>query len=136
MKPKTTLEEVKKPSTCNDEVVKETFKPPFKMNGLFLFIVDQHCASNRKSNKAASKIKKFIEIAVGKEWERRYGEPQRWTLKIEEGEAFISCPRCPRELIVCFVITLEKLSIEKIIGNRWNYCPSCGVSLLPPKEGE
>ena len=96
-----------------DEAVKEALKPPFKMNGLFLLIADQH----RKSNKTASQITKFIEAAVDEKWRKDFDEPLRWIRLVKAGvNDRNTCPNC-------------KVNRAKAT----NYCPSCGVRLLPPE---
>jgi|GEM_PF-5702367 len=97
-----------------ETMLKELLKPPFKMNGLFLLIADQ----NRKSNKTASQITKFIEAAVDEKWRKDFGEPLRWIRLVKAGvNDRNTCPNC-------------KVNRAKAT----NYCPSCGVRLLPPGE--
>jgi len=124
MKPETTL--------------KEVLKPPFKMNGLFLLIADQH----RKSNKAASKITKFIEASVDERWRKVFGEPLRWKYFYHEcdDEYFMSyeCEFIHR--FQCGSCDFEKIYPDAEYDGympsikAYRYCPSCGVRLLPPRE--
>jgi len=116
-----------------ETVIKEILNPPFKMNGLFLLTADQY----RKKNKAANKLIKFIESSVDEKWERKFGEPLRWKELTEDGEALIACPKCCNKKTVCSIKLLEAtpvLSVKKIMGNRWNYCPSCGIRLMEPED--
>ena len=70
-------------------------------------------------------FKEFLVEALNEKWERDYGEPLRWILVNEQPDncAETCCPRC--ECNVCQ------------IGHGvdfYDYCPSCGVRLLPSEE--
>ena len=119
-----------------ETMLKELLKPPFKMNGLFLLIADQH----RKSNKTASQIINFIEAAVDERWRKDFGEPLRWKYFYSEsdGEDFRDHECEFTHLFQCsgcsFTVEYpDDHGIKPSIAG-YRYCPSCGVRLLPPRE--
>ena len=68
-------------------------------------------------------IRKFILDALNEKWERQFGEPKRWGLAYH-GVCFeIECRNCAREQ-----------EVIDSIEDDWQYCPSCGVRLLPPED--
>ena len=60
----------------------------------------------------------FIVDALNEKWERDFGEPLRWIRLVKAGvNDRNTCPNC-------------KVNRAKAT----NFCPSCGVRLLPPGE--
>ena len=107
-----------KPKVMIDNI-REYFAPPYKFDGLFMLAV------YNKRGKVASAFAKFVESAVNEKWERDFGEPRRWILKVEHHTrcAETRCPECGSEFCQC--------------GHGmkfFEHCPSCGTRLLPPEE--
>ena len=67
----------------------------------------------------------FIVDAITERWERDFGEPQRW-IETEDSDDW-KCQHCQKHFY------LNGFS-PYLFG--YDYCPSCGVRLLPPEEGE
>jgi len=112
MKPETTL--------------KDALKPPFKEGkfyaGNYITDSDDHPICGILSwneYKGITNIAKgFIVDALNEKWERDFGEPLRWIRLVKAGvNDRNTCPNC-------------KVNRAKAT----NYCPSCGVRLLPPGE--
>jgi Zn finger protein HypA/HybF involved in hydrogenase expression len=78
--------------------------------------------------------KNFIEPPLHEKDKRDFGEPLRWQISIEGGEAYITCPNCRREMIIGMIHLLEKINITKVLDSRWQYCPSCGKRIKPMEE--
>jgi len=128
MKPETTL--------------KEVLKPPFKIksdNGC-LGIKDEHGELLNFSMQGTRNIckryywlyedkMKFLEFAISalnKEWKQRYGKMLLWKLDECDYYQFVECPECEAGYIYDYN--------ELDFFEKYNYCPSCGVRLLPPGE--
>jgi len=67
----------------------------------------------------------FIVAALNEKWERDIGEPLQWRLResyYSRDACYCECPNCG-----CDLLKTNKQTV-------WNYCPSCGVRLLLPRE--
>ena len=65
----------------------------------------------------------FVVQALNEKWERDFGKPLRWVWgNINRGD-ILSCPYCRVKYRHGIMMDFE----------NYNYCPSCGQRLLPPK---
>ena len=63
----------------------------------------------------------FIVAALNEKWGRVFGEPLRWIIQNSNDGCPAKCPNCKKNVYAWY----------------YNYCPSCGVRLLPPgKEAQ
>jgi len=107
--------------------LKEILKPPFKwalgsvMSGDTVLL---HLGTDPLllSDNDFDSFKGFIVAALNEKWERDFGEPLRWEIKPSFEGYDIVCPKCKTSMYG------DHVSIG------YNYCPSCGRRLLPPKE--
>ena len=64
------------------------------------------------------KLEPFIVKAINEKWGRGFGEPLRWIRLVKAGvNDRNTCPNC---------------KVNRVKAT--NYCPSCGIRLLPPEE--
>ena len=125
MKPETTL--------------KELLKPPFVCRGQIIIDTDNRPICTLNDNTTIDHDC-FIVEALNREWARRYGEPLRWKYFYSEsdGEDFRDHECEFTHLFQCsgcsFTVEYpDDHGIKPSIAG-YNYCPSCGVRLLPPGE--
>ena len=64
--------------------------------------------------------------ALNEQWEREFGEPKRWIIKVAELDnngntyTYAECPDCGFEHM----------------SNKFNYCPSCGGRMQPLESSD
>ena len=136
-------------------MLKELLKPPFTSVGDGL-IYDSSCCiinwNNELENKTGlasvrgqwsvfcnyendlelqEEFCDFVIESINKNWAEKFSDPQRWGYSPYDGYDschFFVCPKCGHEM---------KFNGEwgkhELIGDL-NYCPKCGVRLLPPEE--
>ena len=110
MKPETTL--------------KEVLNPPFETHDGYIHgsKSDSYVKiyNDNLSHEEFEAFEAYIVKAVNNQWNRDFGESLRWIRLVKVGvNDRNTCPNC-------------KVNRAKAT----NYCPSCGVRLLPPEEDE
>jgi len=112
-----------KPATT----LKELLKPPFERRGIFRIRDSQNLLIeidmlSGDAYKLQNDFGDFVVAAMNEKWERDFGEPLRWITCYIEGVEYMKCPKC----------NWDDLNTDH--EDIFNYCPSCGRRVWPPKE--
>ena len=136
MKPETTLKEVLKPPFSHDGI-----GMIYDENSRFIDVPGINFNKYNPENwqgEAVAKIrgwgvfqyyengeqlqddfKNLVVKYINEGWERDFCDPLRWEIKrLEDVQMWLECPKCGEQG-----------------RGATNYCPSCGVRLLPPGDG-
>ena len=110
-----------------EKTLKDLLKPPFVKKESNIIIMGNQVVSQILTSHVSSSeliyISQFVLDALNNEWQRQFGEPKYWEHKhYENKQTGIAsdtywCPDCG-----------DKPNYPK------NYCRTCGVRLLMPKE--
>jgi len=104
--------------------LKELYTPPFRNRDNY--ILDAHDNVICTASYWLINDSEFIAAALNEKWERDYAE--RWIVKAHEpfnGNLALICPKCDS------IFTYQDLYGD---SQDFNYCPHCGIKLLPPEE--
>ena len=100
--------------------LKELLKPPFTNASTNVLNGDMVTIFSISRIAAYPDVFYFLRDALQNQWERDFGEPMRWIKSRSLGIDWIDCPHC-------------KHGLQE--GTKdLNYCPFCGLRLLPPEE--